>query len=503
MISTLTRGEICVEGGKVYLVGAGPGDAELITLKGMKALQNADVVLYDRLVNPILLQHTKQNTELIYCGKLPDRHILRQEAINELLVTKGLEGKLVVRLKGGDPSVFGRVGEEAQVLVEANIPFEIVPGITSSIGAASYAGVPVTHRDYGSTFAFVTGHDKSKQGHPSINWSAIAQGIDTIAFYMGIGNLDYITSNLIQYGKDPKTPVIVIQWGTYGRQKTLEGTLESITELVRVEKLENSAMTLVGPIVKLREKLAWFEHLPLKGKEVMLVRTGNEPSKIAKSLIEKGAEVFHFPTFHKSSLIQTKGMQSVLVDLTKNETQTLFLSPESVKLFFRAIEYYNLDIRKMKGDFYTGSIKSELELKKFGCGSQIWNPSFKGKKLYIFGEEKKLEHEVFIEKYGDYEYIPTHKYEISNNSKIILERILQDSSLNTVIFPSAATVSKFLDGITPIIIEKLEKKDIQYICFGETTNQEAKRKGLRVDKVLPKPTIDELIAVLTQHKLVT
>lgn len=245
--------------GKVYLVGAGPGDVRLITVKGLQCIKKADVILYDRLVNPLLLEEARPDVELIYCGKLPKQHLLRQEKINELLVAKSKAGKTVVRLKGGDPSVFGRVGEEAEVLVDSGIEFEIVPGITSGIAASTYAGIPVTHRDFATSFAVVTGHDKSKSGEPAINWQSLATGVDTIAFYMGVGNLDYITNQLLLYGKQATTPVILIQWGTYSSQKTLEGTLATISKLAKEKNFQNPAITLVGPIVALREKLKWFE----------------------------------------------------------------------------------------------------------------------------------------------------------------------------------------------------------------------------------------------------
>lgn len=215
--------------GKVFLVGAGPGDIGLLTLKGLEAIQKADVILYDRLANPKLLEFSKDNCELIYCGKLPDRHILRQNHINELLVAKALEGKTVVRLKGGDPGVFGRVGEEAAVLAGYQIPFEIVPGVSSGMAVPLYAGIPVTHREYAESFAVVTAHDKSADGKPLLNWKSL-QGVDTIAFYMGVGNLPFICENLLQHGKPAETPVIMIQWGTFSRQKILQGTLANICD---------------------------------------------------------------------------------------------------------------------------------------------------------------------------------------------------------------------------------------------------------------------------------
>ncbi|MCM3161582.1 uroporphyrinogen-III C-methyltransferase [Metabacillus litoralis] len=247
--------------GTVYLVGAGPGDPKLITVYGLECIQKSDVILYDRLVNKKLLDHAKPEAELIFCGKLPGKHELIQEQINELLVEKSLQGKVVTRLKGGDPSVFGRVGEEAEVLADQNIKFEIVPGITSGIAAPTYAGITVTHRDYASSFAIVTGHGRAEKKQDSINWSALAQGIDTIAFYMGVGNLHYICEKLIENGKNSHTPVAVIQWGTTEKQRTVTGTLNTIEEIVKEAGIEHPSIIIVGEVVNLREKIKWFNEM--------------------------------------------------------------------------------------------------------------------------------------------------------------------------------------------------------------------------------------------------
>lgn len=257
--------------GKVYLVGAGPGDPKLITVYGMECIQKADVILYDRLVNDELLKYAKEDAELIFCGKLPEKHQIIQDQIHELLIEKATNGKTVTRLKGGDPCVFGRVGEEAEVLAQHGIPYEIVPGITSGIAAPAYAGIPVTHRDYASSFAIVTGHSRADQEEDQLNWSALAQGIDTIAFYMGIGNLNYICTRLIEHGKNPDTPAAIIQWGTTSKQKTITGSLKTIEHQAAIEGITHPAIVLVGDVVRLREKISWFQEGEAK-KEVNIGR---------------------------------------------------------------------------------------------------------------------------------------------------------------------------------------------------------------------------------------
>jgi uroporphyrin-III C-methyltransferase len=244
--------------GKVYIVGAGPGDPDLITVKGLRAIKEADVILYDRLINKQLLDYAKPDAELIFVGKLPHYHGVIQDRINSLLVQYGKKGKVVTRLKGGDPFVFGRGAEEAEVLAEADVPFEIVPGITSGIAAPAYAGIPVTHRDYSSSFAIVTGHMREGKDD-SIKWESLATGIDTLAIYMGVGNLPYICQQLTKYGRQGDTPVALVHWGTTNVQKTVTGTLDTIVEIVQQEKVENPSMIVVGEVVKVREKIQWFE----------------------------------------------------------------------------------------------------------------------------------------------------------------------------------------------------------------------------------------------------
>ncbi|MBU9722574.1 MULTISPECIES: uroporphyrinogen-III C-methyltransferase [Bacillaceae] len=250
--------------GKVYLVGAGPGDPDLITVKGMKAIQKADVIVYDRLVNKGLLDYATPLTELIYCGKMPDRHTIPQHEINAILVKHALRGKTVVRLKGGDPTIFGRVGEEAEHCRAYDVPFEIVPGITSGIAATAYAGIPLTHRDFSSSCAFITAHKRTDGGEKKeIQWDKLATSIDTLVFYMGVGNIRMIKEKLITHGRSPDTPVALVRWGTTTEQETIVGTLKNIVEEVEKKQFKSPAIIVVGEVVQLREKIAWFKEKEL------------------------------------------------------------------------------------------------------------------------------------------------------------------------------------------------------------------------------------------------
>ncbi|MFJ5716342.1 uroporphyrinogen-III C-methyltransferase [Neobacillus sp. NPDC093127] len=244
--------------GKVYLVGAGPGDPDLITVKGLRCLEQADVILYDRLVNPELLKHAKKEAQLVYCGKLPHFHTMKQETINSFLVKYAKNGYQVVRLKGGDPFVFGRGGEEAEECVKHDVPFEIIPGITAGIAVSAYAGIPVTHRTLSKSFAFITGHQAGDVAAEH-KWHHLANGVDTICVYMGVSQLSTIILQLIQHGKLPQTPIAVVQWGTLSDQRTVTGTLETIEERVKVEGISNPSMIVIGEVVRLHKKLNWFQ----------------------------------------------------------------------------------------------------------------------------------------------------------------------------------------------------------------------------------------------------
>jgi uroporphyrinogen III methyltransferase / synthase len=454
--------------GFVYLVGAGPGDQKLITVKGLEVLKKAEVVLYDRLVNPLLLQEVDANAELIYCGKLPDRHILRQEAINDLLVEKANAGKLVVRLKGGDPGVFGRVGEEAEALKREGFRYEIVPGITSGIAAAAYAGIPVTHREYGTSFTVVTGHDKSVDGKPLINWQALAQGIDTIAFYMGVKNLPHICEQLIGNGKPASTKVAVIQWGTTGRQRVVEGTLCSIVSEVEKHGISNPAITLVGNIVALREQLQWFEEKLLLGKKVIF--PNGQEAQIS-SLINNGAEVLTYPRQHCEVLTNQLAYISKLAEITSHEDM-LFTSKESVSLFFESLINHKVDIRSLKAKFYYTDDETRVALLQRGI---IADQSATLNHSVIIGAEEMKQGSK-----GD--YLVTHRLKNHLPVSVAFRRVVEEERFNTIIFSSASSVELFIeqakvDGYQPHEIIR----HCQVICVNEAAFLTAKRLNIRVD----------------------
>lgn len=249
--------------GKVYLIGAGPGDPDLITRKGLRQLQRADVVIYDRLIPHELLNEARADAELIYAGKQPTRHRLAQEEINALIVNRALTGNLVVRLKGGDPLIFGRGAEEALVCRTHGIPFEIVPGVSSAIAVPAYAGIPLTHRGLSSAFTVITGHEDPAKGESSVNYRALANIGGTIVIMMGVKRLREITEELLRHGMDVEMPAAIIEAGTKTRQRAFVGTLSTISEIARAQEIQPPAITVIGDVVRLREQgIAWFDLLP-------------------------------------------------------------------------------------------------------------------------------------------------------------------------------------------------------------------------------------------------
>ncbi|WEG18145.1 uroporphyrinogen-III C-methyltransferase [Alkalihalophilus pseudofirmus] len=484
-------------GGYVYLVGAGPGDLQLMTLKARRCVEMADVVLYDRLVNPLLLEWTKPDCEHIYCGKLPKRHLLRQEAINEKLVQYGTEGKIVVRLKGGDPSVFGRVGEEAHALDEAGVPYEIVPGITAGIGAATYAGIPVTHRNHSASFTVVTGHDKSEKGEPLIDWQALARGSDTIAFYMGVKNLGYIANQLTLHGKPKETPVILIQWGTLGSQKTVSGTLETIAEEVSKSNLTNPAITLVGDVANIRKEPSWFERKPLFGQHILLGRTSGSQGAIAHELEELGAEVFEFPRMY------SRTAEKPQADF-RDFDQIVFLSPESVEIFFNWLRADKVDLRDIRAAFHVRSKKSERALEKYGCFTSELSKVKDGcSKVLLLGNAHSANDKILLtDTWGPHEYVITHHDLVVSSTDVTCERLKDEGRIQTIVFPSAQSVQTVSDRFMKMgwSIEEINET-VKVICFGSMSEKAALSAGYKVDVVLESPTKEALIKALIQSNI--
>ena len=334
--------------GIVYLVGAGPGDPKLITVRGQELLRQADAVVYDHLVTPTLLKVCPPKAKLVYVGKEAKRHTLSQEQTNQLLIRSAKAGKRVVRLKGGDPFLFGRGGEEAQALAKAGVPFEVVPGVTSALAVPAYAGIPVTHRALSSSVAILTGHEDPTKPESAIRWDQAAMGADTLVFLMGVSTLPGIVSQLTRHGRSAKTPCAVIEWGTWPRQRTVTGTLTTIVSRVKRAKIEPPAILVVGDVVRLRSQLNWFERRPLFGTRVLVTRPAEKASSLAEQLETLGAEVEELPAIALAPVRPNGVFREAVHDIPKTDW-VFFTSPEGIGWFSRMLKPYRKDVRWLSG----------------------------------------------------------------------------------------------------------------------------------------------------------
>ncbi len=334
--------------GIVYLVGAGPGDAGLLTVRGAELLGRAGVVVYDALVNKELLRLAPPEAELIYAGKLSNEHAIPQDQLNQLLIDKARAGQTVVRLKGGDPYVFGRGGEEAEQLAAAGIAFEVVPGVSSSIAGPNYAGIPLTHRDFCSSFAVITGHEDPDKEGPEVDWAQVAKSPGTKVVLMGVARVKSISEALVEHGMPDTTPVAMIRWATTGRQQTVVGTLRTIAEIAEKADFKPPGLVVIGQVVALREKLNWFEKRPLFGQRIVVTRTRTQASQLSRLLVERGAEVLEIPTIRILPPTGKHEIADALLELNAYDW-LVFTSPNGVTAFFELFFKVFEDLRDIGG----------------------------------------------------------------------------------------------------------------------------------------------------------
>jgi uroporphyrinogen III methyltransferase/synthase len=334
--------------GIAYLVGAGPGDPGLMTVKGKEVIQKADVLIYDALAASDFLNWVKPDCELIYAGKRAGFHSIPQDAINQLIVDYANSGKMVVRLKGGDPYVFGRGGEEAYALHQAGIPFEVVPGITSAIAGPSYAGIPVTDRRHSTQFTVFTGHEDPTKETSSLDFEAIAHADGTKIMLMGMERLDHILTELIEHGQDKSTPAAAIQWATTGKQRTVVSTVGKLAKAVTKAGLSAPAIVVIGSVIEERDTLNWFEKLPLFGKKIVVTRTRAQASELSSKLRALGAEVSELPTIRIADPQDKHAFAEAVID-SHTYDWLVFSSPNGVERFFKAFFAVYQDIRCIGG----------------------------------------------------------------------------------------------------------------------------------------------------------
>lgn len=497
--------------GKVYLVGAGPGDPGLLTIKAKKVLEKADVIIYDYLANKRFLDFCKKEAEKIYVGKKGGSHTLPQDEINKLLVKKAKEGKIVVRLKGGDPFLFGRGGEEAEALIEENIPFEVIPGITSAIAVPAYAGIPVTHRNYTSTLAIITGHEAEGKEESKIDFSALAK-IGTLVFLMGMKNLSYITKRLVEEGKSPDTPVAVIQWGTLPIQKTAEGTLENITEKVEEKGITAPAIIVVGEVAKLRDKFNWFETKPLFGKKIIITRTREQASKLVEKLEELGALCYEIPTI-KIEPVLDETIDQTIQNLHKYDW-IIFTSENGVRIFLEHLFKSGKDLRTLghskiavigkatKNILESYGIFSDLipekEYTQEGLISAFSSLDIRGKTILIprAKEARDLLPEKLKEFGAKVDVLPVYETKICEESRKELKEVL-NKGVDIITFTSSSTVKNFFKLIDEAQKEKL--KNIIFASIGPITSATLREFGFEPHIEAEEYTIDGLVRVIKDY----
>jgi uroporphyrinogen III methyltransferase/synthase len=500
--------------GKVYLVGAGPGDPELITLKGLECIKNADVIIYDYLASPSLLKHAREHAEIIYVGKKGGDHTLSQDRINALIAEKAQKGFTVTRLKGGDPFIFGRGGEEAEVLIDARIPFEIIPGVTSAIAAPAYAGIPLTHRKFTSTIAFVTGHEDPAKAESNIDWAALAKGIGTLVFLMGVKNLPHITDRLMHHGMSPDTPVALVRWGTTPKQTTVSGTLDTIVERTKAAGLKPPAIIVVGHVVKLREKMRWFETRPLMGRCIVVTRAREQASDLVKRLSDLGAECLECPTIKVSPPQDVKPLDRAMENLSSYDW-LIFTSVNGVNFFFERLFQKNKDVRALK-DIHTAVIgpATEKRLFDFGLKSDIVPESYRaetvvkafagkdvtGKKILLpRAEEARPVLPLELKKMGAVvdEVTAYCTHAVKDNTDVLSAR-LKERSIDMITFTSSSTVKNFR-ALFPNEDLKDLMRGVTIASIGPVTADTARDLGFDVHIIAESYTIPGLCQAILTH----
>ena len=500
--------------GKVYLVGAGPGDPGLLTLKGLEAIKEADCIIYDFLANSRLLEHAKAGVETIYVGKKGSQKTIEQEEINRLIIEKAKKGKTVVRLKGGDPFIFGRGGEEAEELSAAGIAFEIVPGVTSAIAAPAYAGIPLTHRDLSSAVTFITGQENPLKERTNIAWDRLSTGRGTLVFLMGWKSLPLITKKLLENGWPPSTPVALIRWGTMTKQVSCAGTLDNIIGLAKRLDLKPPVITVVGDVVNLRERLNWFESKPLFGKRILVTRALEQAGDFTRVLEREGAEPISFPTIKTVAPVSYKPLDRAIKKIGSYDW-AIFTSVNGVKYFFDRLYKLGLDVRELKGVKICAvgpmtakaierlGIRVDLTPKEFkaeGLLDALGKRSIKGKKFLLARATKAREiiPDEIKRLGGKIDVVPAYRTVKPSKEAAGLKEMITSGGVDVVTFTSASTVTNFAAAFKKSELPGL-LKDCKVACIGPITAEAARKYGLSVDIMPNDYTIPALTRAMAEY----
>lgn len=501
--------------GTVCLVGAGPGDPGLITVKGLARIREADVVVYDHLAAGQLLLAARPDAELIYVGKKGKDHTLEQHEINDLLVTKAREGKIIVRLKGGDPYVFGRGGEEAEELVASGIPFEVVPGVTSAVGAPAYAGIPVTHRDHASMVTFVTGHEDPTKQESSIDWEVLARTPGTLVFLMGVKNLPHISDSLIKYGKPADTAAALIQWGTTPGQISMASTLGEIPQDAKSRGIRPPAVLVVGSVASLRETLGWYEKKPLFGKRVVITRSREQSRRMADLISGEGGDPVLFPTITIGPPADFGPLDDSIRRIGTFDW-VIFTSVNGVERFFDRLLELQEDVRAMAGprigaigpvtaaSLRRRGLKVDLlatEFKAEGLLAELSHEDVAGKRFLIPRAEKarQILPEGIMELGGEVEVVSAYRTGLPDDSDVKEVRgLLEEKRIDAITFTSSSTVSHFVQILGKTDLHSL-LEGVVLASIGPITSRTIVENGLTVHVEASEYTVDGLLHGLSHY----
>lgn len=498
------------EKGTVYIIGSGPGDPGLITVKAVECIRRSDVIVYDYLMGREILRYARSDARLIYVGKKGGDHTMSQERINQLLVDEAQAGNSVARIKGGDPFVFGRGGEEAQVLHRNGIPFEIIPGVTSAIAVPAYAGIPLTHRTITSTAAFVTGHEDPTKEESDIDWDAIA-AIGTVVFLMGVKNLPTIVRKLVEKGRNPDTKVALIRWGTTPGQETLTGTLGTIVALVEERNFRPPAIFVVGDVAGLREELNWFEKKPLFGKTVVITRPEAQSAAFADLLSEAGARVVSFPTIQIVPPEDFTDLDAAIGNI-EGYDWIIFTSVNGVRSFFDRLYHLGKDARALAGvrvcaigpatskaverhgirvDLLPESYISESVVSAFrkagGPGRRVLLPRAEIARDII--PESLTAMGAHCDVITAYHTIP------SGMTAEDFRRITETGTIDIITFTSPSTV----DNLIGMVGKENVPGDALIACIGPVTKEAAEKAGLTVHIMAGSYTVEGMMDAMINY----
>jgi uroporphyrinogen III methyltransferase/synthase len=496
--------------GTVYLVGAGPGDPGLITVRAAELLGRADAVVYDYLANPAHLALCRPGCETIYVGKQAGKHTLPQDQINDLLVRLAGDGKNVVRLKGGDPFVFGRGGEEAEVLAEKGVPFEVVPGVTAGVAVPAYAGIPVTHREHNVAVTFITGHEDPDKKRSDMDWRALAWDRQTLCFFMGVGNLPRIAAKLMENGRSPDTPVAVIRQGTTPKQRTVTGTLAGIAQKIEAAQIKPPAVVVIGTGVTLRHQLDWFERRPLFGRRVAVTRTRAQASVLSGALRDLGAEVMETPTIQIVPPEDWGPLDGAIGRLDDYD-YLVFTSPNGVAKFWERLTARGQDARALAGSTLAAigpataqalaecGLISDVIPEKFvaeGLIAALADRDLAGRKILLprAAQAREILPDELRRLGATVDVVPA--YQTLPPADDSAARAF-DQGIDLVTFTSSSTVTNLARLLGPDFSEKLARTTVAAI--GPITARTAQELGLTVHIQADEYTIDGLVAAIRQH----